>query len=159
MATPIQLDDSKLDTILSNQAAILEQIRTNETYSLTIFEKLASLEAALDHIWEKQKNCVCKAKVDSISVPGSEFIKQIDSLEDLKRLEETLKDSIEMKNHIEKLSNVCGRRGNGNGIDTCYILIDQLFSRRFMTLCSWAGGARDTDTEKIPKKCDTAFNP
>ncbi|XP_044744249.1 uncharacterized protein LOC123306345 [Coccinella septempunctata] len=149
-----QLDDSKLDAILSNQALILEQIQKNETNCLTIFEKLATLEATLDHIWEKQKSCICKNEVDSIPLisDGTEFIQQIDCLEDLKKLDEKLSDNIEMRRYIEKLSFICGRRGNGNGLDNCYLLVDKLFTRKFMTLCSWAGGSRDKEKEKIPFK-------
>lgn len=56
-----------------------------------------------------------------------------------------------MDDCVEKLSYLCGRKGTGNGINNCYMLIDVIFSRKFMTYCSWTGGARN-QKEKIPFK-------
>lgn len=46
---------------------------------------------------------------------------------------------------------ICGENGKMNGINCSYILVDHFFTRRFMTMCSWAGGSRNSEG-KIPFK-------
>lgn len=50
------------------------------------------------------------------------------------------------------MTSICGEDGKENGINCSYLLVDNFFTRQFMTYCSWAGGSRNTAGGKIPFK-------
>lgn len=154
--------EGKLDKILENQNKIIDnqnqiinQLKNGGVTSKEnqIIEELAKLEAMLDTIGSKISNSTKNNLEQQKEKEPSDIcdIEQIDNVDDLEKLERKLVDREVVEDFMDKLSYVCGRKGNGNGINNCYILIDRLFTRRFMTLCSWAGGARDKK-EKIPFK-------
>lgn len=117
-----------------------------------MFQKLAKLEVMFDELIKKintgPKTCVSASKEAPTSVNP---IKQIETVEELSALEEKLKNKNIFDEYVERMTFLCGNRGKGNGVDHAYMLMDNFFSRKFMTLCSWAGGARDKK-EKIPFK-------
>lgn len=78
-------------------------------------------------------------------------IKPVESLEELIGLEEKLQDQNYMDELIGLLTFICGTRDVGNGANHCYKLVDFIFTRQFMTTCSWAGGSRE-QKEKVPFK-------
>lgn len=52
---------------------------------------------------------------------------------------------------IDGMSFICGTTGREKGVNCAYKLIDYVFTREFLTKCSWTGAARtqegDSDTE------------
>ncbi|CAG9760544.1 unnamed protein product [Ceutorhynchus assimilis] len=120
--------------IIENQATLLESLKglgTNDN-QLIILQQLSKFEAMADI-------------VEDIYIDRIEAVEQFDAFES------KLKDRKIMQENIERLRQVCGKRGDGHGVNNCYILIDRMFSRKFMTLCSWAGGARG-EQEKVAFK-------
>ncbi|CAG9768476.1 unnamed protein product [Ceutorhynchus assimilis] len=142
--------------IIENQATLLESLKglgTNDN-KLIIFQQLSKFEAMADVMAEKMtnmnsiNNCSCKK---SSQIVEDIYIDRIEAVEQFDAFESKLKDRKIMQENIERLSQVCGKRGDGHGVNNCYILIDRMFSRKFMTLCSWAGGARG-EQEKVAYK-------
>ncbi|XP_030745005.1 uncharacterized protein LOC115888657 isoform X2 [Sitophilus oryzae] len=136
------LPTSALSTILGNQ-------RTSEN-QLKILQQLSKLEAMGDVVAGKVSNINCTCK-KATPIVQNDSIKQIETIEDLDALEESLRDKEIMKEKTEKLSYVCGKRGDGHGVNNSFTLVDRMFTRKFMTLCSWAGGARG-EREKVAFK-------
>ena len=143
------------ETIIQNQNAIVLQLVENtatKDNQLLIIQQLAKYEATLDTIGIKisktsNSNSLFEKEKENINI----VIEEIKTVDDLEKLEKMLQEEKIMKDFVDRLSVVCGQKGNGNGTNNCYILVDRIFSRKFMTLCSWAGGARDKK-EKIPFK-------
>ncbi|CAG9763430.1 unnamed protein product [Ceutorhynchus assimilis] len=145
--------------IIENQATLLESLKglgTNDN-QLIILQQLSKFEAMADVIAEKMtnmnsiNNCSCKK---SSQIVEDIYIDRIEAVEQFDAFESKLKDRKIMQENIERLSQVCGKRGDGHGVNNCYILIDRMFSRKFMTLCSWAGGARG-EQEKVAFKMNS----
>lgn len=152
--------NNKIDEIIANQKNILENqqiIIANFEHSAsienqqTIIQHLAKLEVMLDNI--ATKAYLGKSENQNIQTATKEdiFFDAINNLVELEKLETKLANKADMDEYVHKFSYVCGRKASGNGLSNCYILVDKIFSRKFMTLCSWAGGARD-GKEKIPFK-------
>ncbi|PZC70365.1 hypothetical protein B5X24_HaOG202060 [Helicoverpa armigera] len=76
--------------------------------------------------------------------------KPIDSQRELISLDQLLADKTEKKKFRHHLSFLC-TPSNGTGITCAYKLLDILFTRDFLCLCSWAGGSRG-DRSKIALK-------
>lgn len=154
--------NERFTTVIDNQATIIENqdiiiknlqnFASNES-QLAIIQQLAKFEAMWDTIAGNisTKTCLCKTKILNIVEENIDIMDPIDSLEDLMNLEKKLTDRKVMEEYIQKLSYLCGKKGNGHGPNNCYLLVDRLFTRKFMTLCSWAGGARE-QKEKIAFK-------
>lgn len=62
-----------------------------------------------------------------------------------------LKEKQVMNAYINKITFICGNKGKSNGVAYVYKLIDIFFTRKFLRICSWAGGSR-SEQEKIPSK-------
>lgn len=77
----------------------------------------------------------------------------IDNLDSLENLENVLKEETSVAELKKKLSVVCAI-GKGKGPNNCFVLVDVMFTRNFLTKCSWAGGSRTEGT----KICFKGFN-
>ncbi|XP_055532054.1 uncharacterized protein LOC129722553 [Wyeomyia smithii] len=66
----------------------------------------------------------------------------VNSLDDLDKLEDSLKDDNIIEKYIRSMSFVCGTSGKCNGLDCCYKLVDYFFTRQLLILCSWTGSSR-----------------
>lgn len=141
------------DIIMNNQKLILER-EGHLSYLENIMQLLAKLQTSIDVMASHSinNNCTCNTATQNNNNIDDIFFEPIDSLAVLEKLEAKLANKKEMEDLIQKFSYVCGRKGCGNGTNNCYILVDKIFSRKFMTLCSWAGGAKDPGKEKIPFK-------
>lgn len=152
---------SKLDTILVNQQRILQNqnsisnlLETTATKDnqLLIIQQFAKYEVTLDMMVKKlSKTSHMNESPENVKQSNNIAVEEIKRVEDLDKLEKLLQDKQIMEDFVDRLSLVCGQKGSGNGLNNCYLLVDRIFSRQFMTLCSWAGGARDKK-EKIPFK-------
>lgn len=155
-------NEEKINAVLANQTIIIEnqnniiqQLHTfaNHENQEIIMQQLAKIETSLDTMGNYLTLNSCNkssTSVQKVSVVEN-TIEQINTAGELDALEKKLQDKLIMADYIDKLSYICGRKGTGNGINNCYILVDRVFSRKLMTFCSWAGGARDKK-EKIPFK-------
>lgn len=151
----------KMDNILKNQEFIQNQntaltnlVSTNIDNHLTkIFQKLAKLETMVDLIGDKivSRDLGRNSSQEQTIQPTQRTIEPIQNLKELKELEQKLCNKTTMEEYIEKFCFISGKKGNGSGINSAYLLVDRMFTRKFMTLCSWAGGARDKK-EKIAFK-------
>lgn len=142
------------EVIIENQNSILKLLGTTATKDnqLLIIQQLAKYEATLNVMANKINKTPCtndtyenEKKATNISID------KIKTADELDKLETLLQDNATVQDYVDRLSIVCGQKGNGNGLNHCYLLVDRLFSRQFLTLCSWAGGSRDKK-EKIPFK-------
>jgi len=141
----------KLDLILSNQNMFQEQQNM-------ILQQLAKLEVILDKTVDTidKQSCSCQPSQVRNTCGSTIMFKEITTLQELEDFEAKLSDKKNMDSFVGEFSKICGR-GTGNGINNCYMLVDKIFSRKFMTLCSWAGGSRD-QKEKIPFKLQEYCN-
>lgn len=78
--------------------------------------------------------------IENVHRPESEF-EQITNLRMLQNFEDMLKNP-DLKQEIRNKLNVVCSKGKGKGYNNCFMLIDIMFSRKFMTECSWLGGSR-----------------
>uniref|UniRef100_A0A6P7G1D7 Uncharacterized protein LOC114334910 n=1 Tax=Diabrotica virgifera virgifera TaxID=50390 RepID=A0A6P7G1D7_DIAVI len=124
----------------ANQLKILQQLSKFEAMADVFAEQMSNINNV--------KSCSCKTTSSAIE---DVYVDSIDTVQQLEAFEQKLRDKDNMKENVKKLANVCGNKGNGNGINNCYLLVDRLFTRKLMTLCSWAGGARG-EGEKVAFK-------
>ncbi|CAH1155430.1 unnamed protein product [Phaedon cochleariae] len=156
--------NGKLEKLLANQEIIMKNQRKsldNFNHSSTcqgnqqeIIQQLVTLQTTLDMMASHSviNNRTYAGYQNTLIAARDEiFFEPIDNLTALEKFESKLANKKDMEDNILKFSYVCGRNESGNGINNCYILVDKIFTRKFMTLCSWAGGARD-GKEKIPFK-------
>lgn len=153
--------NNKLDTILvnqeriiQNQNSILKELETTATKDnqLLIIQQLAKYEVTLDMMIQKLgKTAPMNKSPENEKQSNNIVLEEIKKVDDLEKFENLLQDKQMMEDFVDRLSVVCGQKGSGNGLNNCYLLVDRIFSRQFMTLCSWAGGARDKK-EKVPFK-------
>ncbi|VEN50473.1 unnamed protein product [Callosobruchus maculatus] len=142
----------KIENIEYNQNVIMQQFNSSNS---EITMQLAKLETTLDTLinnFMSKNSCSCgttNTTTQVLSPVGT--IEPINTVEDMSSFNQKLSDNTIMKDFIQKMSYVCGKQGNGHGLNNCYILIDRLFTRKFMTLCSWAGGSR-YQNEKVAFK-------
>lgn len=78
--------------------------------------------------------------IENIQRNENDF-EQITNISMLQNLEDMLKNS-DVKQEIRNKLNVVCSKGKGKGYNNCFMLIDTMFSRKFMTECSWLGGSR-----------------
>lgn len=78
--------------------------------------------------------------IENVQRNENEF-EQITNLTMLQNFEDLLKSSDLRQEIRNKLNLVCSK-GKGKGYNNCFMLIDTMFSRKFMTECSWLGGSR-----------------
>ncbi|KAJ8964619.1 hypothetical protein NQ317_003846 [Molorchus minor] len=157
--------NEKIDKIIANQDIIIQNQRViidnfehsaSQENQLKIMQHLAKLEVVLDSMASNNlinNTCACKTanQNSSLTIKEDIFFDPIDTLAELEKLEGKLSNKTDMEEYVQKFSYVCGRKGSGNGISNCYILVDKIFSRKFITLCSWAGGARDGKEKFLSK--------
>ncbi|GBP95636.1 hypothetical protein EVAR_68148_1 [Eumeta japonica] len=137
-----------------------------------VIEKLDNLAAAVKVLHNNQKILVqtqqaILSNLAQINDRILEFVKcsqndplykeinfvPIDNLNMLEAFNDSLKHKESESEMRKKFSVICGT-GKGIGINNCYALVDVMFSRKFLTECSWAGGSRN-DCKKI---CFKAFD-
>lgn len=148
----------KKDTNDCNNAHRIEYKRINR--------KLDSLEAKMSTILENQT--IMSLNQAALSNMFEEFMKSsgyakdlkpdpkkfgvdfsiIEKEDDLENFEHKLQNPVYRENLERKFSILSGR-DDGNGINIAYRLIDLMFSREFMTQCSWSGGSREDHVKKV----------
>ncbi|XP_069363481.1 uncharacterized protein [Maniola hyperantus] len=126
------------------QETVLKRLETIENGQMNIMMKLSELGAQIEGFLHQTQ----QEKLST--VVGFE---PIDSVEDLEQFNELLKDKESSDKLKEKLAVVCGT-GKGKGTNNCFSLVDVMFTRRFLTECSWAGGSRNDKK----KTCFKAYN-
>lgn len=149
---PIESDIDNQNILLSNQEKIIKDIGV-------LLNQVAGFNVLMEELMKRfqmLENAYLERSEERTSGRGTEHpllknFKPVDSLEDIDLLEAKLKDEDFMKSLIDKLSFICGKSGKEHGYNVCYTIVDNLFTRKFMTLCSWAGGSRG-DEGKIPFK-------
>lgn len=123
-------------TLTQNQFNILEYVKNIEN---KVLQKLSYISAQIDTF----------ATVNSRNQGREENVvfQSISNKEELQTFEENLALP-EFREGIKlRLESVCGK-GKGRGVNNAYTLADIMFTRQFMTQCSWAGGAKN-NTNKI----------
>lgn len=126
-------------------------------------EKIDSLQTSYNTLKddvEQTRGLVCRmnAKVDYLAsnsrVPTASTSNQkvklkkfslspVNSLDELKSLEENCKDEEFVMEAIRSIGRIFGKnQQTGNGATVCLRLVDSLFTREFLTKCSWTGLSR-----------------
>lgn len=151
--------------VWSNTPYIVEPGSTSETVyfidpnliekpkpKLTVEERLEKIEKLQENILNKLSSLGAKLeeflrKTQQEKVTSYLEFKPIDDILALQNFEEVLKQKDCLISFKEKLSLVCGS-GKGRGLNNCYALVDVMFTRRFLTECSWAGGSKNAASKK-----------
>lgn len=138
----------KLDLLISIASAHKVNIQVLFDHQQNILQKLALLDTKLEEL------------VTRISIPVADINRQsnndnnfkiISNLQELTSFEERLNNLQAEENIIKLLSLTC-TKGKGRAYNNAYALVDAMFTRKFMTQCSWAGGTRGE-----PKICFKSF--
>lgn len=139
----------KIDTVLSNkiiiienQNSIIQYFQRERVHNDLVIQQPAKLEAVLDTV-VSGSNFNNPTHSKEINVPVLHEIEMTDSLSELTAFENSLEDK---NNYVDNLTYICGKKGTGTGWNNCYTLVDRLFTRKFMTFCSWALTLRESAT-------------
>lgn len=136
----IECNVEQVPVLNENQEVTLTSIQNNQ---LKIMAGIAYLTTSVDVLNEKVASIEKHVQAAPIATLADEPFKPVDSMSDLILLESELKEEVNMKRYIQKLSTVCGSSGKSNGIDCAYRLIDFVATREFIHSCSWTGLARE----------------
>lgn len=144
-----QLNDSDNDTE-EHSLAYYEAQSSSDTKKTTaqilenqnkMMSKLASMSAQLKTIAKQYNNNTTLTTYDVSSTSSSKVSSPIiENKKQLDDFENDLNDPEKKKTLLSKYSIFF--KGRGQAITCAYILMDALFSRKFLTKCSWAGGSR-----------------
>ncbi|XP_055551631.1 uncharacterized protein LOC129733991 isoform X4 [Wyeomyia smithii] len=138
------IDQSSINIITANQAVIIG----NQT---KIFAALAQLKTGLDFLSTKVEKIesLLVSRNDVSRVATEVTFKPVDSKEALDALEASLGDDQVMASYVKNMTYICGSTGRENGLDCCYLLIDHVMTRQFLTQCSWTGMSRDSTPAEL----------
>ncbi|KAF9791794.1 hypothetical protein SFRURICE_020193 [Spodoptera frugiperda] len=119
---------------------------------LTVEERLDKIETLQENILSKLSTLGTKIeeflrKTQQEKVTNNLGFTPIDDILALQNFDDALKQKDCLNSFKEKLSLVCGS-GKGRGLNNCYALVDVMFTRRFLTECSWAGGSKNASAKK-----------
>lgn len=134
--TPTQSMDKFVEIVADNQKVLLENQKT-------ILSKISQLS---NHFRQYTSR---PFMVESVQRNENEF-KLITNISMLQKFEDDLKNP-DLKHEIRNKLNVVCSKGIGKGYNNCFMLADTMFSRKFMTECSWLGGSR-MESPKVPFK-------
>lgn len=113
------------------------------------FNTPSELDCSSNHLFNEVSNATKNHLFDPV-----------DNHEELGDLEEKLKNTDYLTQVVNSMSFICGRAGDGIGLDCCYKLIDYFITRHFANQCSWTGNTRTpsgTGTTKILRKFQKMF--
>lgn len=96
-------------------------------------------------------------RTTDIKIQEANDFKPISNKEELDALEDQLKNPTMVSTLKNKLAVVCGN-GKGRGGNNAYTLVDVMFTREFMTICSWAGGSKKLTSKICFKIYTRTFN-
>ncbi|CAG4983495.1 unnamed protein product [Parnassius apollo] len=138
---------------LDNNSAIIAQIQSLKNVQNSFIQKVSALsvqmEDAVFQITSSYNQDVqtlnsSKGHVENIPI----YEKPVDSAQELDELENQLSDPNNRDCLKNRYSILCS---GGKAIDCAYMLVDVMFTRKFICECSWSGGSRGEDL-KIPLK-------
>lgn len=143
VSTQTQINPNQFEAINRNQESILQNQKTILQNQKIILTKLASLSLELEEgLIKINKSSQPAVLVDNAAKTSIEIFTQVDSVASLTALEKALEDDRYSDSLLQKLSIIYGSNGKRQGLNVAYRLLDDMFSRKLMTQCSWAGGSR-----------------
>ncbi|XP_046970591.1 uncharacterized protein LOC124537743 [Vanessa cardui] len=120
------------------------QKRCPQNQKLMTLDLNSKAENMIDQIVSTNNNDIVVTEIHADSVPDI----VVNNAQDLDNLEKQLSDS----GFRDRLKNICSMLcSGGKGIDCAYMLVDVLFTRKFICDCSWSGGSRGEEL-KVPLK-------
>lgn len=125
--------------VLSN---IMHSVETN------VLKKLAEITATIDAF---VKHCASN-QIDRGSQEKNKVFVKICNKRALDEFEELLNNPSYKTEIKDQLSVICGK-GKGRANNNAYALSDVLFSRDFLTQCSWTGSSRNQEGKLCFKIC------
>lgn len=134
---------SEESELLQNQRKIIAVLEKQAEDTSRILSQLAKHEAYFGELYNKMglvSNTDSHLNNNSLIVDRFPPVKTID---ELKALEENLKDPNFEKKYISSMSTLCSRGNNMRGLTLCYRLIDFFISRDLLLQCSWTGNTRN----------------
>lgn len=105
-------------------------------------KEMANFQVILQKSMSTILEASVSANIDPISTRKF-HLKPLDSLLELQELNDKLKDAHAFNDYFENLKIICGQNTKFGY---------KFFTRKFFTICSWAGGAKVPNT-KFPFKC------
>lgn len=123
-----------LEKQAENTSRIVSQLAKHETYFGELYNKMGLVSDTDSHL-----------NNNSLIVERFPPVKTID---ELKALEENLKDPNFEKKYINSMSTLCSRGSNMRGLTLCYKLIDFFISRDLLLQCSWTGNTRNQNEQE-----------
>lgn len=133
-----EIDPQQLNALTQAMGKFVETVADNQKLLLdnqqSILKKIAQLSNDFTQFTSQP------IMIENVQRKENEF-ELITNISMLQKFEDMLKNP-DIKQEIRnKLSVVCSK-GKGKGYNNCFMLIDTMFSRKFMTECSWLGGSR-----------------
>lgn len=133
-----EMDPQDLNVLTQTMGKFVEVVADNQKLLLDnqqkMLKKLAHLSNQFTHFTRRP------FVVENIQRNENDF-EQITNISMLQNFEDMLKN-FDIKQEIRNKLNVVCSKGKGKGYNNCFMLIDTMFSRKFMTECSWLGGSR-----------------
>lgn len=127
--------NGKFDTVQTDITTLREDV--NQVRTL-----VSRANAKIDFL--ASNNATQKASTSKEQVKLKKFsLSPVQSLDDLKALEESCKNEDFVKAAVRSVGHHMGKNlQTGNGATVCLQVVDFLFSREFLTKCSWTGLSR-----------------
>lgn len=121
-----------------------------------MLKRQLKLQKSLDSLTSFMYECfntTPELDFSSIQPPKNQLFDPVDSHEEIAELEDKLKNVDYFSQVVNSMSFICGKNGDGIGLDCCYKLIDYFITRQFANQCSWTGNTRTpSGTGKVPLK-------
>lgn len=144
-----EMDPQDLNVLTQKMGKFVELVSDNQKLlldnQLSMLKKLSHLSNQFTQFTRQP------FVIENVQRNENEF-EQITNINMLQNFEDMLKNP-DVKQEIRNKLNVVCSKGIGKGYNNCFMLVDTMFSRKFMTECSWLGGSR----MESPKVCFKSF--
>lgn len=128
--------------MLKRQLKLQKSLDTLSSFIYEYFNTPSDLDCSSNQLFNEATNAT-----------KNQLFDPVDSHEELADLEEKLKNTDYLSQVVNSMSFICGRSGDGIGLDCCYKLIDYFITRNFANQCSWTGNTRTpSGSGKVPLK-------
>ncbi|KAF5275716.1 hypothetical protein FQR65_LT16592 [Abscondita terminalis] len=136
-------DEEKFKQELYNKLDVMKEDIIN-AFTSTMAKTIAAIKAEFDEklaMVQQMKSLDESTEFNFSPISNSRELREIDN-----KLSDNELFAKEVFQHFKKIiGNVPDR---SNGLDTCYIIIDHFFDKKFMVNCSWTGASRTAGVEK-----------
>lgn len=134
-------------SVIQNNQGVLEQNQAKMAHGM------ARMDAKIDFVLGEPG-----AKLMATETP-EKVMTVINTKEEFDAFEKKLKGEQFRLSLIDGMSFICGTTGREKGVNCAYKLIDYVFTREFLTKCSWTGAARTQHDSEGDSETETTADP